>query len=204
MRRLYPIALASLQTAAYSMEQAFFVPSVQHRVTSRVKPSSRCRATGLPAMATPTILSPLETPMENLCPHVGPWCRWCCFTKALASFSVIGTILKRSLAPTLSVPAFASPRTGRAAIVTPHLPQSPSPPASPCVCGHAVCHRAARRVAPASARDSRARTSRSPLHRREAVVADPFAHVPSLKSPRCSRLPQALPDRLFGLIPLPA
>lgn len=39
--RLYPIALAALHAAAYSMEQAFLVPSVHRRFTSNVHPSSR-------------------------------------------------------------------------------------------------------------------------------------------------------------------
>lgn len=91
-RRLYPIALAARQAAAYSILQAFRVPSVQSRFTSAVHPSSRWRDTGLPTITTPTIFSPSERPIENLCPVTGPWWRWFCSTKAFASLSVMGTI----------------------------------------------------------------------------------------------------------------
>ena len=63
---LYPIALAARHAAEYNIEQAFLVPFVQHRLTSNVQPSHNIRATGLPIMATPTIPSPSDSPMENL------------------------------------------------------------------------------------------------------------------------------------------
>jgi protein gp37 len=65
-------AMYTMQGVAYSMEQALRLPSVQRRFTSMVHPSSRWRDTGRPIMATPTICSPSESPMENLCPATGP------------------------------------------------------------------------------------------------------------------------------------
>lgn len=91
---LYPSANAARLQAPYSMELAFLVPSVQVRLTSRVQPLSAKRATGLPTMATPTIESPRATPTQNFAPGTGLWWRWCSLTKALASSSVTGTIIK--------------------------------------------------------------------------------------------------------------
>ena len=54
------------------MEQALRVPSVQSRLTSSVHPSSKCRATGRPTMATPTIFLPSERPIENFVAHYFP------------------------------------------------------------------------------------------------------------------------------------
>ena len=54
----YPISLAILAHLEYKKLQAFFVPSVQSLVTSKVLPLSRPRATGRPTMATPTIFPP--------------------------------------------------------------------------------------------------------------------------------------------------
>jgi len=60
MSFLYPRDLVTRQAAEYNMLHAFLVPSVQHRVTSKVQPLSRFLDTGLPTMMTPTTASSLE------------------------------------------------------------------------------------------------------------------------------------------------
>ena len=67
----YPIALAALHAAPYSIEAAFLVPSVQQRVTSAVHPSSALRATGLPTTITPTTSEPSFTAIPNFHPTLG-------------------------------------------------------------------------------------------------------------------------------------
>ena len=68
---LYPPENAHRAAAPYKKEHAFFVPSVQRRVTSSVIPSSRWRETGRPIMTTPTIFSPNAAAMLCLCPTTG-------------------------------------------------------------------------------------------------------------------------------------
>src|SRR5713101_229349 len=93
------------------MEQAFGVPSVQTRVISAVRPSSRSGDTGRPTIATPMsgwtlkLTAPGQSatkPMANLSPTTGRLCRWNLSTKALAISRVTGTT--RSLA--ILVPQF--------------------------------------------------------------------------------------------------
>lgn len=68
MSFLYPIALETLHAAPYSIEHAFFDPSVQQRVTSKIQPLSSILLTGLPTIATPTTSVPLDTATQNLAP----------------------------------------------------------------------------------------------------------------------------------------
>ncbi len=56
IQRRYPSAFPARQIAPYSIELALRVPSVHVRLTSSVTPSSSRRATGRPAVATPTSL----------------------------------------------------------------------------------------------------------------------------------------------------
>jgi hypothetical protein len=58
-----------------SIEQAFLVPSVQSRVTSRVNPLSAILATGRPTTATPH-KCPFHALKLHLWPCGGAWCRW--------------------------------------------------------------------------------------------------------------------------------
>lgn len=72
-----------------------FVPSVQHRFTSRVHPLSAIRATGRPMIATPTmsIGFSVETARLNLWPTHGLWWRWWRKTNSLASANSLGTMV---------------------------------------------------------------------------------------------------------------
>jgi len=92
MTRRYPIAFAARDTAPYSIEFALAVPSVQVRFTSSVRPSSNARATGRPAIATPTCLSAPQSAMLNLWPRGGLLCRCSSATKAQACRKVAGLI----------------------------------------------------------------------------------------------------------------
>lgn len=69
--RLKPSANAARAAATYRNEQALRVPSVQSRVTSAVRPSSRILDTGRPTITTPTIFPSSEAPSENRCPTTG-------------------------------------------------------------------------------------------------------------------------------------
>lgn len=71
---VYPISLAILTQREYNWLQAFGVPLVHSLVTSSVSPLSRCLATGRAQIATPTSVSSLYNPIENLWPHTGKWC----------------------------------------------------------------------------------------------------------------------------------
>jgi len=66
------IALVGLHAAEYSIEQALWVPVVQHRVAPNVHPSSNILETGLPTVTTPTTLLPslIATPNFQPC---GGW-----------------------------------------------------------------------------------------------------------------------------------
>ena len=89
LRRLGDHA-ADAAAAPVLQMQAFFVPSVQRRLTSRVRPSSRYRLTGRPTMATPARWPFAMQPRENLCPRTGLWWRWCSATNLFASARDIG------------------------------------------------------------------------------------------------------------------
>ena len=65
MERWEAAAKRARLMALYNMEHALRVPSVQSLVTSSVLPSSRPRATGLPAIATPASLPSSSTPTPN-------------------------------------------------------------------------------------------------------------------------------------------
>lgn len=68
-------------------------PSVQTRVTSMVFPSSRCRDTGLPRIATPTSFPRTAIPSDSFAPRTGRLCRCFSATNALACLKVSGTAL---------------------------------------------------------------------------------------------------------------
>ena len=83
--------LAQRQQALYRKLQAFRVPSVHKRFTSKVHPSSKNLLTGRPTIATPTTLPSTAAATENLCPVTGLWCLWYLFTNSFASFKLTGT-----------------------------------------------------------------------------------------------------------------
>lgn len=108
------MAFAVRQAAPYNILQAFRVPLVQSLFTSNVLPLSNRRLTGLPQIQTPTSSPSFCTPIENLCPLHGLWCRWCCWTYAFACRSDIGMsssilcLLKRLAAPFRDIEARVS------------------------------------------------------------------------------------------------
>src|SRR5258708_6680485 len=86
------------------MEEAVGVPSVQRRVISAVRPSSRSGDTGRPTIATPSRspIGSLQTasfrPIANLSPITGRLWRWNLSTKALATMRVTGTTRSSGIA----------------------------------------------------------------------------------------------------------